>query len=174
MGQKHIDKLDEKILKLISDNARMPFLEVARECNVSGAAIHQRIQKLQKIGVIKGSEFVLDPSKIGYNTCAYMGIFLRDANDFQDVVDALYKIPEVVECHYTTGEYAMFIKIYAKSNRDFLRLIHERLQAIKGISSTETIISLNEAFKRQAPIIDIEITDDDYDGDDDVADDVVD
>ena len=93
MGQKHIDKLDEKILKLISDNARMPFLEVARECNVSGAAIHQRIQKLQKIGVIKGSEFVLDPSKIGYNTCAYMGIFLRDANDFQDVVDALYKMP---------------------------------------------------------------------------------
>ena len=121
MGHHQIDKLDEKILKLISENARIPFLEVARGCNVSGAAIHQRIQKLQNIGIIKGSEFILDATKIGYNTCAYMGIFLKDANMFKSVVDELYKIPEVVECHYTTGEYAMFIKIYAKNNKDFLR-----------------------------------------------------
>ena len=152
MGQQ-IDQLDEKILKLISENARIPFLEVARECNVSGAAIHQRIQKLQNIGVIKGSEFVLDATKIGYNTCAYMGIFLKDANLYKDVIEELYRIPEVVECHYTTGQYAMFIKIYAKNNRDFLRIIHEKLQPIKGISSTETIISLSEGFKRQVPIL---------------------
>lgn len=166
MGHHQIDKLDEKILKLISENARIPFLEVARECNVSGAAIHQRIQKLQNIGIIKGSEFILDATKIGYNTCAYMGIFLKDANMFKSVVDELYKIPEVVECHYTTGEYAMFIKIYAKNNKDFLSIIHDKLQPIKGISSTETIISLSEAFKRQAPIISLEV-DDDTDGFDD-------
>lgn len=155
MGHHQIDKLDEKILKLISENARIPFLEVARECNVSGAAIHQRIQKLQNIGVIKGSEFILDANKIGYNTCAYMGIFLKDANLFKNVIEELYRIPEVVECHYTTGQYAMFIKIYAKNNKDFLRIIHEKLQPIKGISSTETIISLSEGFKRQVPIIGI-------------------
>lgn len=167
MGQKQLDKLDEKILKLIAENARIPFLEVARECNVSGAAIHQRIQRLNDLGVIKGTEYVFDACKIGYNTCAYMGIFLRDANDFQDVVNELYKIPEVVECHYTTGEYAMFVKIYAKNNREFLSLIHEKLQAIKGISSTETIISLNEAFKRQIPISDIASDDSDSDDPDD-------
>jgi Lrp/AsnC family transcriptional regulator for asnA, asnC and gidA len=150
-----IDQLDEKILKLISGNARIPFLEIARECNVSGAAIHQRIQKLQNTGVIKGSEFVLDANKIGYNTCAYMGIFLKDANMFKNVIEELHRIPEVVECHYTTGKYAMFIKIYAKNNKDFLRVIHEKLQPIKGISSTETIISLSEGFKRQLPIIGI-------------------
>jgi len=155
MGHHQIDQLDEKILKLISDNARIPFLEVARECNVSGAAIHQRIQKLQNIGVIKGSEFVLNANKIGYNTCAYMGIFLKDANMFKSVIEELYRIPEVVECHYTTGKYAMFIKIYAKNNKDFLRIIHEKLQPIKGISSTETIISLSEGFKRQLPILGI-------------------
>jgi Lrp/AsnC family transcriptional regulator for asnA, asnC and gidA len=160
MGHHQIDKLDEKILKLISENARIPFLEVARECNVSGAAIHQRIQKLQNIGVIKGSEFILDANRIGYNTCAYMGIFLKDANLFQNVVDELYKIPEVVECHYTTGQYAMFIKIYAKNNKDFLRIIHEKLQPIKGISSTETIISLSEGFRRQVPILGIAEEDD--------------
>ncbi|MCK9155185.1 MAG: Lrp/AsnC ligand binding domain-containing protein [Paludibacteraceae bacterium] len=153
MGHHRIDKLDEKILKLISGNARIPFLEVARECNVSGAAIHQRIQKLQNIGVIKGSEFVLDATKIGYNTCAFMGIFLKDANLFKSVANELSHIPEVVECHYTTGKYAMFIKIYAKNNMDFLRIIQEKLQPINGISSTETIISLNEGFKRQAPIM---------------------
>ena len=156
MGHHQIDQLDEKILKLISGNARIPFLEVARECNVSGAAIHQRIQKLQNIGVIKGSEFVLDATKIGYNTCAYMGIFLKDANMYKNVTEELYRIPEVVECHYTTGQYAMFIKLYAKNNRDFLRIIHEKLQPIKGISSTETIISLSEGFRRQLPILGID------------------
>jgi Lrp/AsnC family transcriptional regulator for asnA, asnC and gidA len=148
-----IDQLDEKILKLISENARIPFLEVARECNVSGAAIHQRIQKLQNTGVIKGSEFVLDATRIGYNTCAYMGIFLKDANMYKSVTEELYRIPEVVECHYTTGKYAMFIKIYAKNNKDFLRIIHEKLQPVKGIASTETIISLSEGFRRQLPIL---------------------
>jgi len=150
-----IDQLDEKILKLVSGNARIPFLEVARECNVSGAAIHQRIQKLQNTGVIKGSEFVLDATKIGYHTCAYMGIFLKDANMFKSVTEELYRIPEVVECHYTTGQYAMFIKIYAKNNKDFLRIIHEKLQPVKGIASTETIISLSEGFRRQLPILGI-------------------
>ena len=167
MGHHHLDKLDEKILKLISANARIPFLEVARMCNVSGAAIHQRIQKLQSIGVIKGSEFILDANKIGYNTCAFMGIYLKDANMFQSVVDGLNKIPEVVECHYTTGKYAMFIKVYAKNNRDFLRIIHEELQPINGISSTETIVSLSEAFQRQVPIDDLDVSDDEDEDDED-------
>jgi Lrp/AsnC family transcriptional regulator for asnA, asnC and gidA len=120
------------------------------------------------MNVIVGSGYHVNPASLGYNTTTYVGISLEKGSLYNTVVQEFANIPEIVECHYTTGEYAMFIKIYAKSNRDFLRLIHERLQAIKGISSTETIISLNEAFKRQAPIIDIEITDDDYDGDDSV------
>lgn len=166
MEHHELDRLDEKILKLISANARIPFLEVARMCNVSGAAIHQRIQKLQQQGVIKGSEFIIDASKIGYNTCAFMGIFLKDANLFKSVVDELYKIPEVVECHYTTGRFAMFIKVYAKSNQDFLRIIHDKLQPIQGISSTETIVSLSDAFQRQIPIDGIEVSDEGDDGGD--------
>lgn len=147
-----IDSLDKKILSMITHNARIPFLEVARECKVSGAAIHQRIQRLMNMGVIKGSEFIINPSKIGYHTCAFMGIFLKKANLFDKVVRMLEEIPEVVECHYTTGEYAMFIKIFAKSNEHLKRILHDRLQNIPGISSTETIISLDESFKRQLPI----------------------
>ena len=147
-----IDNLDKKILGLITKNARIPFLEVARECKVSGAAIHQRIQRLMNIGVIKGSEFILNPGKIGFHTCAFIGIFLKKASLFDKVVQMLEQIPEVVECHYTTGQYAIFIKIYAQSNEHLKGILHDKLQSIPGISSTETIISLDESFKRQLPI----------------------
>ncbi|MBS2099024.1 Lrp/AsnC ligand binding domain-containing protein [Carboxylicivirga linearis] len=147
-----IDSLDKKILSLITKNARIPFLEVARECKVSGAAIHQRIQRLMNMGVIKGSEFIINPTKIGYHTCAFMGIFLKKASLFDKVVKMLEDIPQIVECHYTTGQYAVFIKIYAKSNEHLKRILHDKLQSIAGISATETIISLDESFKRQLPI----------------------
>ncbi|MDR1221539.1 MAG: Lrp/AsnC ligand binding domain-containing protein [Tannerella sp.] len=153
MTKVELDELDKKILNLIVDNARKPFLEVARECNVSGAAIHQRVQKLTKTGVITGSEFMLDNEKIGYETCAYMGIYLKNPEQFPDVTDSLMEIPEVVECHYTTGQYDLFIKIYAKNNQHLLSIIHNKLQPL-GLARTETLISFKEAFKRHLPVSD--------------------
>ncbi len=147
-----IDGLDEKILKLITKNARIPFLEVARECGVSGAAIHQRVQRLLNVGVVKGSEFIVSPQKLGYNTCAYMGIYLEKANYHKEVVAALRNIPEVVECHYTTGQYAIFVKIQTKTNKHLKLLIDNELQDVEGIARTETFISLEMDFKRQVPI----------------------
>jgi Lrp/AsnC family transcriptional regulator, regulator for asnA, asnC and gidA len=147
-----IDELDEKILKLITQNARIPFLEVARECGVSGAAIHQRVQRLMNIGVLSGSEFVVNPQKLGYNTCAYMGIYLEKAKYHSHVVDQLMKIPEIIECHMTTGQYAIFIKLQTKTNNHLKKLIDEQLQEIEGIARTETFISLEQEFKRQVPI----------------------
>jgi Lrp/AsnC family transcriptional regulator, regulator for asnA, asnC and gidA len=147
-----IDELDEKILKLITKNARIPFLEVARECGVSGAAIHQRVQRLLNLGVVSGSEFVVNTQKLGYNTCAYMGIHLEKAKYHEQVVKALEKVPEIVECHYTTGSYAIFIKIQTKTNKHLKKIIDEYLQEIDGIARTETFISLELMFKRQVPI----------------------
>ncbi|GBU07296.1 transcriptional regulator [Bacteroidales bacterium] len=151
MGHHQLDQLDEKILKMIINNARIAFLEVARVCNVSGAAIHQRIQKLINLGVIKGSEYIIDHSKIGFETSAYMGLFLKDPEQFETVVAALEAMPEVVECHYTTGQYDLFIRIYARNNQHLLEVIHKKLQPL-GLSRTETLISLKEAFRRQVPI----------------------
>lgn len=153
MAHHNLDSLDKKILKLIAEDARIPFLEVARSCNVSGAAIHQRIQKLNNIGVLKGSHFIIDPEKIGYETCAYIGLNLKNPESFDTVVEALRAIPEVVECHYTTGDYDMFIKIYALNNHHLLNIIHDKLQPL-GLSRSETIISFNSAFNKQLPIID--------------------
>jgi Lrp/AsnC family transcriptional regulator for asnA, asnC and gidA len=153
MAQHQLDSLDKKILQLIADDARVPFLEVARACNVSGAAIHQRIQKLNNLGVLKGSQFIIDPEKIGYETCAYIGLFLKDPESFDKVVEELKKIPEVVECHYTTGGYDMFIKIYAKNNHHLLNIIHDKLQPL-GLSRSETIVAFNAVINRQLPILD--------------------
>ena len=154
MAKQVLDSLDRQILKLISQDARIPFLEVARACNVSGAAIHQRVAKLTNLGIIKGSQFVIDPEKIGYETCAYMGLFLKDPENFDHVVEELKKIPEVVECHYTTGGFAMFIKIYAINNHHLLEIIHDKLQPL-GLSRSETIISFNAAIDRQLSLKDL-------------------
>ncbi len=148
----HIDELDKKILSLITKNARIPYLEVARECKVSGAAIHQRIQRLLKLGIVSGSEFTLDPKKIGFQTCAYVGIFLDSAHLYPDVVEKLKNIPEITQCHYITGGYSIFIKVYTRNNEDLKFVLVEKVQSIPGISRTETFISLEESFNRQLPL----------------------
>ncbi|PID92608.1 MAG: transcriptional regulator [Bacteroidetes bacterium] len=148
----HIDELDRKILSLITKNARIPYLEVARECKVSGAAIHQRIQRLSKMGVISGSKFVIDPKKIGYNTCAYVGIYLDSATLYPEVVNRLKGIPEITQCHYITGGYSIFIKIFTRNNEDLKHVLVDKVQAIPGVFRTETFISLEEGFNRQLPL----------------------
>jgi Lrp/AsnC family transcriptional regulator for asnA, asnC and gidA len=149
----NIDSLDRKILSILIKNARMPFLEVARECNVSGAAIHQRVQRLTRLGIISGSQFIVDPKKLGYNTCAYIGIFLDNASFFPDVSEQLLKIPEITQCHYTTGQYAMFIKVYAKDNEHLRKILTEKIQSISGVMRTETFISLDVMVNRQLPVL---------------------
>ena len=150
MSNQKLDKLDKQILKMISEDARVPVLEVARTCNVSGAAIHQRIQKLTNMGVLKGSQFIIDPEKIGYETCAFIGLNLKNPETFDEVVAQLEKMPEVVECHYTTGNYDLFIKIYAQNNHHLLDIIHDQLQPL-GLARSETIISFHTAIDRSLP-----------------------
>lgn len=151
MPNNQFDSLDCKILGLLSKNARKPFLEIARECNVSGAAVHQRIQKLTSQGVIQGFESLISPAAIGYETCAYIGFILTDPAKAEEVTQALQSIPEVVEVHYTTGKYDLLAKLYAHNNRHLLQLIHDRLQSINA-GRTETLISFKEEFRRPVPI----------------------
>ncbi|MCR5240186.1 MAG: Lrp/AsnC ligand binding domain-containing protein [Prevotella sp.] len=156
MVTQKLDSLDRQILRMIAADARVPFLEVARSCNVSGAAIHQRIQKLTSMGVLSGSQFIINPEKIGYETCAYIGLRLKNPEDFDRVLADLKKIPEITECHFTTGDFDMFIKIYAHNNRQLLAIIHDRLQPL-GLASSETIISFGSAINRQIPVENIPV-----------------
>ena len=147
-----IDKLDKKILSILSLNARMPFKEVATECNVSRAAIHQRVQRLIEDGVITGSGFDVNPKSLGYSTCTYVGIRLERGSMYKDVVTQMLKIPEIVECHFTTGPYTMLVKLYVRDNEQLMQLLNGTLQSIEGVVSTETLISLDQSIKRDFPI----------------------
>lgn len=143
-----LDAIDRKILKFLIKNARTPFLEIARECGISGAAIHQRIRKLSESGVICGSRLIVDPRMLGFDVCAYIGIRIESAKDLDKTQEALKNIPEIVECHFVTGSYSLFVKLYCLDNDHLMKVINS-LQNIPGISSTETRISLREAFQRQ-------------------------
>ena len=151
MANVKLDSLDYKILKMLSLDARKPYLEVSRACVVSGAAIHQRIQKLYSMGVINGSITLINPAAVGYDTCAYVGIFLNDSSKYDEVVAHLQEMPEVVECYITTGKYDMFVKLYAKNNDHLLHLIHDKFLTM-GLGRTETLITFKEVFKRQIPV----------------------
>lgn len=147
-----IDALDKKILSILSKNARMPFKDVAAECGVSRAAIHQRVQRLIEIGVILGSSFNINPKSLGYSTCTYVGITLERGNMYRKVAEQIANIPEIVECHYTTGSYTMLVKLYARDNEQLMELLNDKLQNIQGVVSTETLISLEQSIKREIPV----------------------
>lgn len=147
-----IDNLDRKILEIVMRNARIPSKDVAVVCGVSRAAIHQRIQRMIDLKVITGSGYYVNPKVLGYTTCTYIGVKLEKGSMYKDVVPELEKIPEVVECHFTTGPYTMLIKLYARDNQHLMELLNDKIQMIHGVMATETLISLDQSMNREIPI----------------------
>ncbi|MBR6283486.1 MAG: Lrp/AsnC ligand binding domain-containing protein [Muribaculaceae bacterium] len=148
----HIDNLDRKILDIIMKNARIASKDVAMECGVSRAAVHQRIQRMIDMHVITGSGYNVNPKVLGYSTCTYIGIQLEKGSLYRDVIPELEKISEVVECHFTTGRFTMLIKLYARDNQHLMELLNDRVQNIPGVMATETLISLEQSIARGIPV----------------------
>lgn len=148
MNHIQLDEMDEKILHMLTENARIPFLEVARACGVSGTAIHQRVQRLTNLGVLQGTEYKVNPSKIGYEACAYIGLYLKDETSLDAVTEALAQIPEVVEGHYTNEDYDLFIKVYARNNEHLQTIIRKKLMPL-GVSHSRVIISFRQVLQKQ-------------------------
>ena len=144
-----IDETDRKILSFLSRDARKPFLEIARECGISGAAVHQRVRKMEASGVVSGSQMTVKPSTLGLNVCAFISLSLSENNKYPEVIAALKHIPEVVECHFVTGKAALLLKVYCYDNNHLMDILLTTIQRIPYVLSTETIISLDEAFKRE-------------------------
>lgn len=147
-----LDGIDKKILRYLMEDARKPILEIARNIGISGAAIHQRLRKLEAAGVIAGSKFIINPKVLGYTTMAYIGIYLDRAMSNPRAVKELEKIPEVLECHYTTGNWSILIKVLCKDNEHLMHVLNKNIQQIEGVSRTETFISLNQQINRQISI----------------------
>ena len=147
-----IDGIDKKILRYLMADARTPILEIARNIGISGAAIHQRLRKLEKSGLLAGSKFIINPKALGYTTTAYVGIFLDKAMSNPYAIRELKKIPEVLECHYTTGNWSILIKVLCRDNEHLMHLLNKKIQQIEGVSRTETFISLDQQIDRQIQI----------------------
>ncbi len=149
MQSYQLDEIDRKILGLLVKNARMPFLEIARECGVSGAAIHQRVRKLEVNEVITGSRLLVKPQALGLNVCAFISVSLSEANKYPEVIEAFRRIPEIVECHFVTGRYTLLVKLYCYDNDHLMEVLMNTIQKIQYVQSTETQISLENAIERQ-------------------------
>ncbi len=149
MATYNIDPIDQKILAFLVKNARMPYLEIARECGVSGAAIHQRIKRLESNGVITGSRLLVKPQALGLNVCAFVSISLSESTKYPEVINNLKKIPEIVECHFVTGRFAILAKVYCFDNDHLMEVLLNTIQKIPYIQSSDTMISLDEPIERQ-------------------------
>jgi len=147
-----LDELDLQILDILIKDSRTPFLEIARQCHVSGGTIHVRMKKMEDIGIIKGTKLIVDTAKLGYDVCCYIGIYLDKSNSFNNVLDQLQLIREIVELHYTTGEYSIFIKVVCRSISDLQNLLINKIQAVAGIQRTVTFISLFQPIDRNIDI----------------------
>ncbi|MBQ9476574.1 MAG: Lrp/AsnC ligand binding domain-containing protein [Bacteroidales bacterium] len=158
MPNYQINDIDRKILSALVNDARKPFLEIARDCGVSGAAIHQRVRKLEENGVITGSRLLVKPAALGLNVCAYISVFLAEDNKYPEVISALKHVPEIVECHFVTGKAALFLKVYCLDNEHLMEILLNTIQRIPYVQSTDTMISLDEAFERQVWVNDYKNT----------------
>lgn len=147
-----IDGIDKKIIRSLIKDARTPILSIAREVGISGAAIHQRLRKLEKSKLIDGYQMMINHKSLGYSTTAFIGIYLETSAVLSSVIKRLKEIPEVLESHYTTGEFTIFIKVLSKNNEDLMHLLNNDIQNIKGVFRTETFISLEQQIKRQIHI----------------------
>ena len=144
-----LDGIDKKILKMLMENSRRPILEIAKNIGISGAAIHQRLRKLEKQNLIIGSSIKVNTKILGYTTMAFIGIFLDRATNNKTVVNQLKEIKEILECHYTTGDWSVLAKLICKDNEDLMQILTKKIQTIKGVARTETYISLEQQIDRQ-------------------------
>ncbi|MCO5230566.1 MAG: Lrp/AsnC ligand binding domain-containing protein [Chitinophagales bacterium] len=147
-----LDKIDMQILSFLMEDAKMPYTEIAKILFISSGTVHVRMKKMEELGVIKSSNLQVNYEKLGYDITAFIGVHLRNSNLYNEVVKKFEEIPEIVDVHYTTGEYSMFVKIICKDTRHLRSVLHEKIQKIDEISRTETFISLEESINRTIKI----------------------
>ncbi|MFT6632592.1 MAG: Lrp/AsnC family transcriptional regulator for asnA, asnC and gidA [Bacteriovoracaceae bacterium] len=149
MAEKYqIDSTDRQILGFLLEDARIPYLEIARKLIVSGGMVHQRIEKMKEAGIIEGSQIKLNLKNLGYDVTVFLGVHLKSSKKLPDVIKKLKNYPEVLEAHYTTGTYALLLKISTRNISDFHKFLIEKLQSIDEVQSTESFISMDQPIQK--------------------------
>ena len=148
-----IDQLDRQILSILMRNSKKAYTDIAKQLYVSGGTIHVRMKKLEESGIVKGYNLTVDYSKLGYDICAFLGIYLDKSSLYDDVAVELENIPEIVAAHYTTGLYNIFAQIVCRDTDHLREVLHDKIQKIAGIQRTETFIPLQESIDRPINIL---------------------
>ena len=149
-----LDEVDKKILSILMKDGKRIYAEIGAAVYVSGGTVHSRIKKMEEAGIIKGYQAMVDYELLGYDISAYLGIYLNKSSQYDEVSEQLRSIPEIVSAHYTTGTYSIFAKIICKDTRHLRKVLHDKIQKIKGIQRTETFISLEASIERPLEMID--------------------
>ncbi|WP_282055362.1 Lrp/AsnC family transcriptional regulator [Maribacter luteus] len=143
-----LDQIDFKIISILSEEAQMPYTEVAKKLIVSPGTIHARVRKMKEMGLITGASLNLDYSKIGWKLTVFLGIYLSKSSLYKQVMDDLVKINEVVKIHHTTGKFDIFIKMHTRDSMHYREVYQNQVLAINGIKGVESFISVEEKLIR--------------------------
>lgn len=147
-----LDELDIQILDILIQDSRTPYVEIARKCHVSGGTIHVRMKKMEDLGIIKGTKLLVDYSKLSYDVCCFIGVYLEKDSAFDEVIDKLKEFNEIVELHFTTGQYSIFMKVICRSINELQNLIRKKIHIVDGVQKTDTFISLLQPIERNIQI----------------------
>jgi len=148
-GEVEIDGIDKLILNAFMEDANIPVSQLAKQVGISNTAVHQRIKKLETSGIISATKVIVNPAILGYSTMSFVGVFMDKPSSYKLVINSLEQIPEVVEAHFTTGNYGIFLKILSRDNLHLMNVLNKKIQQIDGVTRTETIISLEQPIDRQ-------------------------
>ncbi|MES2544889.1 MAG: Lrp/AsnC ligand binding domain-containing protein [Bacteroidota bacterium] len=149
----NIDFINQQIIKILSADGRIAYSEIAKELKISNSLVHQRIKKMQETGIISGFSVVLSAKEIGYETITYTGITTKEAHFAYSIAEKLKEVPEVVECHFVSGKYALFLKIIAANNEEFRKILYEKIHIIEGVGGTDSFISFGSAFQKNITLL---------------------
>jgi len=148
----NIDYLDKEIIQKLSENGRIPFSDLAKELNISNSLVHLRVRKLTEAGIITGFSVELNAKEMGFETITYTGIVTKEAHFSYSIAEKLKEIPEVIECHWVSGKYALFIKIVSSNNEELRKVLYEQIHQIEGVGSTDSFFSFGAAFEKNLPV----------------------
>jgi len=151
-----LDAIDRKLLALIQDDAKLSQAELAKAVGLTAPSVNERIRKLERAGVIRGYVALLDERKLGQDITAFVEIFIEHPKFESSFIEAVGDLDEVLECHHITGEFSLLLKVRVKDMAAFRRLLIEKLNTVRGVRQTRTLIVLATSKEQRRIKIDSE------------------
>lgn len=127
-----LDEMDMKILRILEEDGRESFTGIAEKLKVNEATVRKRVAALQTEGAIKKFTIKVDPTKLGLNTVAVVGID-ADATKLLEVSQKLCEFKETKCVATSSGDHMIIAEIWVKNGRELTKLISERIETIEGV-----------------------------------------